>query len=408
MRIYQSTINKSLYTCLLTLLICLPSITKAHFAGQSYIFMTIHEDSYGGIFEISNKDLNKAFGTELGDRFTWDEITPHLEMIKAYYKEKVHFSIGGKELQFKLDSLSHNPSDELGTYLLMYFTLGKTSDLPDAIGIDYHVLFDEDPTHKGLVVMLEHWKAGILYSESNIVLSFDPSSRSKELKLDRGSWLTGTWATMRLGMAHIWEGIDHIFFLLALILPSVVFRTLGDKKQSYFGVPFAPWNPHPALKPALYHILKVVTAFTVAHSITLSLAVLGWADVNSRAVETIIAFSIGLAAFHNLIPILRGRDWVIAFVFGLFHGFGFAGFFGEALHVKGGYLAWTLLGFNAGVEIGQIAIVCAVFPVLFLLRKQKLYPYLLIIGSIGLMAIALFWTIERGFGIDIPVFALFK
>jgi len=111
------------------------------------------------------------------------------------------------------------------------------------------------------------------------------------------------------------------------------------------------------------YILKIVTLFTIAHSITLSLAALGYIQLESRIVESLIAFSIGLAALHNIYPIVNKGEGLITFLFGLFHGMGFASVLGEK-GIEGEYLAVSLFGFNVGVEIGQILIVCAILSLL--------------------------------------------
>jgi len=122
----------------------------------------------------------------------------------------------------------------------------------------------------------------------------------------------------------------------------------------------------------------------------------------SRLIESIIAFSIALAAIHNIYPLIAGKEWLIAFVFGLFHGFGFASILAEK-GLGGDYLVLSVFGFNLGVEIGQMAIIVLVFPILYLLRKTFLYPKIRVFGSIFLIFVALYWFIERAFNVDFPV-----
>jgi len=129
---------------------------------------------------------------------------------------------------------------------------------------------------------------------------------------------------------------------------------------------------------------------------------LGIVNLPSRWVESIIAFSIGMAAFHNIKPIFMGKEWVIAFVFGLFHGFGFATVLSE-LGFKGENLSLSLLGFNIGVELGQVVIILLIFPILYFIRKSKLYPKLLVWLSVLLIVISLYWLVERAFEIDMPI-----
>ncbi|NEQ52238.1 MAG: HupE/UreJ family protein, partial [Leptolyngbya sp. SIO3F4] len=115
----------------------------------------------------------------------------------------------------------------------------------------------------------------------------------------------------------------------------------------------------------------------------------------------IIAASIGLAALDIFYPIFRGRSWLIIFLFGLFHGFGFADVLAE-LGVTSQHAILSLFGFNLGVELGQLAIIAVVFPVLYLLRKQRFYPSFVIkVGALGLGAMSLYWFIERAFNINI-------
>jgi len=212
--------------------------------------------------------------------------------------------------------------------------------------------------------------------------------------LGEGSWWKGMRGTIGLGVEHIRTGADHVMFILTLLLPSVlVYRA-------------AAWKPTGRFRASLIRVLKVASAFTIAHSITLSLAALGVLNVNSKLVESIIAVSIVLAALHNLRPVFANREWLIAFGFGLFHGLGFAGLL-EELGLARDQKVWTLLGFNIGVELGQSAIILLTFPTLYLLRRTRLYPWLLRIGSIGLALAALGWALERVFELRPRVDAIF-
>jgi hypothetical protein len=142
-------------------------------------------------------------------------------------------------------------------------------------------------------------------------------------------------------------------------------------------------------------VLKIVSAFTIAHSLTLSLAVLGIVRLPSRLTESAIAMSVILAAANNLWPLVRERGWIVAFVFGLVHGFGFATALSD-LGLRHVGLALALLGFNAGVEIGQLAIVAVFLPVAFALRRTWLYQTpLLRFGSVFVILIAGAWCAER-------------
>jgi hypothetical protein len=143
--------------------------------------------------------------------------------------------------------------------------------------------------------------------------------------------------------------------------------------------------------------LKIVTAFTLAHSITLTLATLGVISLPSRWVESIIAASVVIAALNNIYPLFRERRWMMAFLFGLIHGFGFATVLSD-LGLPKSALALALVGFNVGVEAGQLAIVAAFLPVAFYLRHTMLYRKVILLGGSALIALlASAWLVERAF-----------
>jgi hypothetical protein len=144
-------------------------------------------------------------------------------------------------------------------------------------------------------------------------------------------------------------------------------------------------------------VLKVVTAFTLAHSITLGLAALGVVHLPSRLVESAIAFSVVLAALNNLRPLVHRGRWLVAFGFGLVHGFGFATVLAE-LGLPQESLVPALLGFNLGVELGQLAIVAVFLPLAYATRHTWMYRRLIFVGgSAAIALIAAIWMVERVF-----------
>jgi hypothetical protein len=194
---------------------------------------------------------------------------------------------------------------------------------------------------------------------------------------------------VREGIWHIWLGFDHILFLVSLLLPAVLVRLESA------------WRPTDSFGTASCDVAKVVTAFTMAHSITLTLAVLGVVSLPSRFVESAIAVSVVLAALNNLFPVVAGGRWIAAFAFGLIHGFGFAGAL-QDLGLPTGSLALSLAGFNVGVELGQLAIVSLFLPIAFTLRKTWGYRRIVLGGgSLVIAAIAAVWLVERAFDLSL-------
>ena len=144
--------------------------------------------------------------------------------------------------------------------------------------------------------------------------------------------------------------------------------------------------------------MKIVTAFTLAHSITLSLAALGAIQLPARLVESGIALSVAAAALNNMYPLFHGGRWLVGFGFGLLHGFGFASVLaGPGLPQR--QLLLALLGFNTGVETGQLAIVGAFLPLAYASRRSWLYQrFTLRLGSALIATLAGVWMIERALG----------
>jgi len=185
-------------------------------------------------------------------------------------------------------------------------------------------------------------------------------------------------------VVHLVSGYDHLLFLLCLLLPAVLARRVGL------------WQPVAHWRNALLPVAGVVTAFTLAHSITLALAALGHVRISPSVIEPLIALSIVLAAIDNLWPILRNAPrWTVAFGFGLIHGFGFAGVLGE-LELPAGELAWALLQFNLGLEAAQLAVVALSVGLLWQLRRWQGYPrWVLQVGSGFAALIGGFWVLQR-------------
>jgi hypothetical protein len=151
-------------------------------------------------------------------------------------------------------------------------------------------------------------------------------------------------------------------------------------------------------------VVRIVTSFTVAHSITLTLATLGVVSLPSRWIESAIALSVVLAALNNVFTVFHGRRWMVAFCFGLIHGFGFASVLAD-LGLPQGTLLLALVGFNLGVECGQLAIVAIFLPLAFWLRRTRFYQRLVFIsGSLLIAGIAGIWLAERMFNFKLLPF----
>ncbi|MEH6434224.1 HupE/UreJ family protein [Massilia sp. DD77] len=356
-----------------TLCIALPA--WAHKPSDAYLRLEPEEVAVQGRWDIALRDLEHAIGLDADNdgQLTWDEVrTRHVD-IAAYALSRLRIERGGRPCRLQAgEQLIDRHTD--GAYTVLPFRVD--CEAGGALAIGYRLFADIDPQHRGLVGI------GRGAAVQTLVLGGDEAQASIELEnAPRAGFLN----YVRHGVWHIWIGFDHILFLLSLLLPAVLAWRAGG------------WQPVSSLRLALVDVVKVVSAFTVAHSITLSLAALGIVSLPTRWVETAIAASVILAALNNVVPLTHSRRWLAAFVFGLLHGFGFASVLGD-LGLPPSALASALLGFNAGVELGQLAIVAAFLPISYALRATRFYRRVVLAGgSSAIILVAAFWFTERAF-----------
>ncbi len=192
------------------------------------------------------------------------------------------------------------------------------------------------------------------------------------------------------GAKHIWNGPDHLLFLLTLLLPGLLlWKSSQEERESADASVIRP------RRRAEIFALKVITAFTVAHSITLAMASLGLITLPEKLVECLIALSIMVSALLNMQRRLQFNHWQLAFLFGLIHGMGFANGLKE-LGLSSSYFLETLIAFNVGVELGQLSTVLAVaLPVVWWVRSRQARQRIMFWGSLGVLAISTVWLIQR-------------
>lgn len=360
----------------------------AHKPSDSYLSLKVEQKQLQGQWDIALRDLDFAIGIDSDDNgeITWNEVRAKHKEIAAYAMSHLTFSINDKvndkacPIEIGEQMLDEH-SD--GTYSVLYFKV-LCSDM-NTINLSYSLLFDIDPQHKGLLKLTN--------GEGKVSTAiFSPDNARQVLTMANASKWQQFLDYIKHGIWHIWIGFDHILFLLSLLLPAVLFM----KKNK--------WEPALSFKTAGLNVLKIVTAFTLAHSITLSLATLGVISLPSRWIESAIAFSVILAALNNLFPIFRGQRWMLAFVFGLIHGFGFASVLSD-LGLPQTSLILALIGFNVGVEIGQMAIVALFLPIAFSIRAKWIYQKVFFnAGSCLIILLATVWLIERAFDIRVISF----
>jgi hypothetical protein len=367
---------------LFTLLVALAApFAQAHKPSDSYLVLRVEGADITGQWDIALRDLDFAIGLDAsGDgNITWGEVRAHHADIAAYALARLKLRSDGTACSAHATGfLVDDHSD--GAYSVMRFTAKCPAEVT-ALEVSYSLFSDLDPQHKGLL-RLE-------YGAGTRTAIFSPERADQRFELARFTRLAQFVDYAREGIWHIWIGFDHILFLLSLLLPAVL---LLEGRT---------WRAVGRFPPAFWDVFKIVTSFTVAHSITLSLAALGVISLPSRLVESAIATSVVLAALNNLVPLVHGRRWMVAFAFGLIHGFGFASVLRD-LGLPQGTLLLALVGFNVGVEIGQLAIVGAFLPIAYALRASWFYRRLVFVGgSAAIVVIAGIWLIERAFNLKI-------
>lgn len=359
----------------------MPMAGQAHKPSDSYMTLESAADrtALEVRWDIALRDLDFAIGLDQNDdaALTWGEVRQAEERITRYAIE--HFVLSTDAVcplhvtrPMQLDQHSD------GTYAVLWLK-AQCPTAATAWKAHYSLFFDLDSTHRGLL----QW---VLDGRPATALIFRPEAPELKLSREEASWTQVALQYGKDGVWHIWIGIDHILFLVSLLLPAVLLR---DKNG---------WTGVGRLRAATIDIVKVVTAFTLAHSITLSLAALQVIKLPSTLVESAIAFSVLVAAINNLRGLVHHRRWMMAFGFGLLHGFGFASVLAD-LGLHTGLLALALVSFNLGVELGQLSLVIAIMPLAFYLRHTRFYRIGVLQGGSLLVAlIAAIWTIERALG----------
>ena len=372
---------------LLALLLLLAAATAgAHKPSDSYLTIEIKGTQIVGQWDIALRDLDFALGLDAdGDgHITWGELRARHGEIAAYAAARLALRADGQACTLSVGTQQVDQHTD-GAYSVLPLQVAcPGGTVPQALEIAYTLFADIDPQHRGLLRLAA--PAGT----RTAVLGPQAPRQSFALgAAEAGSTWQQFVTYLREGVWHIWIGFDHILFLLSLLLPAV---GLWRARR---------WQAVNSLAPAVWDVLRIVTAFTVAHSITLSLATLGWISLPSRLVESAIAASVVLAALNNIWPLFQRRRWWVAFAFGLIHGFGFASVLAD-LGLPQGTLLLALVGFNLGVETGQLAIVCAFLPLAYTLRGTWFYRVMIFsAGSAAIAAVALMWLVERALDVKL-------
>jgi len=325
----------------------------AHATSSSYFIAdATHGTEVRITWDVPVADLHWALGLDSsGDgTITWSEIDARRDVIATFVASHLSLARGGSACEVVFDDLQLATHAELPHLSLAF---AGHCQKPGALTLSANLFFDTDPTQRTLV--------DLTTTGGQFTSVLSPSA--PQWSEPPAPSVFATFATfVGQGLWHVWIGYDHLAFLVLLLLPSVLRSTGKD------------WQATHGMRETAGDLLRIITAFTVAHSITLALATTGVVHVPVRPIEIAIAASIVIAGLLNLFPRAASARLALAFFFGLIHGFGFANALAE-LGAGGMRLVPTLAGFNVGVELAQLSLVALVLPLLFRARHSVFYAW---------------------------------
>jgi hypothetical protein len=346
-------VSRTVQLFLVLLALIAPLAAHAHATSTSYLTAdaTSRDGEVALTWDVAVADVHWALGLDAnGDgRITWREVESRRDDIASLASSHLALQRGAQRCSPTLaDLLLTEHASE--PHLSLGFR-AKCAAGTGALTLSATLFFDKDATQRTLIDIAT--RAGQFTS----ILS--PSS-PRWIEPPAPSALATFQTFVGQGVWHVWIGYDHLAFLILLLLPSVL-RSAGNS-----------WRQAGGFRETSADLLRIITAFTLAHSITLGLAATGTMHVPARPVEVTIAASIVVAGLLNLFPRAARARLALAFGFGLVHGFGFANALAE-LGSQGSRLVPTLAGFNVGVELAQLTLVLIVLPLLLKARVSAFY-----------------------------------
>lgn len=336
-------------------------LAQSHAGRENYVWVNVETNHISGRFEVNRLDLKKKLGVDLevDDALLLDEVKRTAPEVQAYLLDNFTLSFNGE--QQDIEFLEPSVFQDTGRFVQYHYRVeGVPED--DMVHIRDTIFLEEaylknDPLHRSVIVLEHNKYRGLEFGHESSALVFGPHLQESDLSVVNPPQLLIWKDFFYQGLLHVWIGFDHMLFLLTLLLTAVLVREGGQ------------WQSVHRAKDAFINILKIVTVFTLSHSITLALAVLGIVNVPIGPVEATIAASIIVVALNNIFFFFRHHRWLLIFIFGLIHGLGFASALGD-LQFRNVKIEEILIMFNLGVEFGQIAVVLLVLPVLFYFRNS--------------------------------------
>ena len=382
--------HRALRFILLVLAACgmAPPGVMAHSMYQSAVMLDFVGSKVQAELQLPVERIGPALGLSVNAQSLESERAALTNYILANFHARTpdgHAFAVGVAAPISLERIDGAP------YLVVHLTLTPpVSSKIRSFDIEDDVVLNRIRSHVTLVSIRSDWMTGTFAGDPQLVGALRADVRTITIDRTEASWLRGFDSIFHLGMRHIAEGTDHLLFLLALLLPAPLLARR------------ARWAGFAGARRGVLQIVKVVSAFTLGHSVTLGVAALGLVHVPGATTEVLIAVSILVSALHALRPIFPGREAAVAAFFGLIHGLAFATTLAE-LGLERWQLVVGLLAFNLGIEAMQLIVVAATMPSLLLLSRTRLYPLGRIVGALFAAMASVGWIVERGFRLSNPV-----
>ncbi|MCB0838312.1 MAG: HupE/UreJ family protein [Bacteroidetes bacterium] len=364
-----------------------------HPMPHSILSFDVKSDKIYADLKIPIKELQFAVPFDVSEHTETLLNTERRNQLEGYFLAHIHArSHDGHDWKISLIEATLGETEQIATGKYQELILRLLMQPPKGgsvrrFDLFYDAIVHQVVTHKIFVTIKQDWQSGRIDTLEKhlglIELSFaDNTILPLSVSLDEGNNWKGFLAMVRLGIRHITEGVDHLLFLLVLLLPATL-------------IPFNNrWTAFSGTRNSIVNIFKIVTAFTIGHSLSLIFGALHWISLPSQPVEIFIAFTVLIAAIHALRPIFFEREIYIASIFGLVHGLAFSTVLSE-LHLETVEMIYSILGFNIGIELMQLFIIFLTIPWLIILSKNKHYQYLRVVGAIFAIIVSLAWMIER-------------
>ena len=361
----------------------------SHPMPSSILQLDIVENEIHAEAQMPLSELQTAIKIDLGEN-PENQLDRYRDTIKNYIWG--HIKINNWTVSIGEISLADAKQEATGDYkeLNVKITLvpNDTKTLRD-FELFYDVITHQVVTHQTLVNIRNDWKSGIYEEKSSQigVISLDIVNNTInpfKVNLEEGSVWKGFVAMFQLGISHIKEGTDHLLFLLVLLIPAPLFVE-NRRWKNYIGIKKSGWK-----------LLKIITAFTIGHSITLLFGTLGLIPFSSRLIEILIAVSILISAVHALFPLFFQKEIYIAAGFGLIHGLAFSNTLSN-MPLSATQMGLSILGFNLGIEAMQLLVMCLILPSLLVICSYNLknYHYFRISSAVLAIVSASAWLVER-------------